>query len=52
MAYRKGYYKKDGTYVQGHYSSHRPKADRSNNNAGCLAIFITLTSIILKVKLY
>ncbi|WP_343707385.1 excalibur calcium-binding domain-containing protein [Flavobacterium sp.] len=47
MGYRRGYYRKDGTYVQGHFANNRSKF--SNKNNGCLLlilILIAFTSII------
>jgi len=47
MGYRKGYYRKDGTYVQGHYANNRSKF--SNKNNGCMFLilaFIAISSII------
>ena len=47
MGYRKGYYRKDGTYVQGHFANNRSKF--SNKNNGCMLFifaFIALSSII------
>jgi len=47
MGYRKGYYRKDGTYVQGHYTNNRSKF--SNKNNGCMILivaFIAFSSII------
>ncbi|WP_419213641.1 excalibur calcium-binding domain-containing protein [Maribacter sp. X9] len=44
MSYRRGYYKKDGTYVQGHFVS----KDQGNrrlkkaNKKGCLGVFLLL----------
>ncbi|CAM3455019.1 excalibur calcium-binding domain-containing protein [Flavobacterium chungbukense] len=48
MGYRKGYYRKDGTYVQGHYTNNRSKY-YSNKNNGCVILtllFIAFTTII------
>lgn len=44
MSYRKGYYKKDGTYVQGHFVNkvRKSKKVEDSNKNGCLAIFIGL----------
>ena len=39
MGYRKGYYRKDGTYVQGHYANNRSKF--SNKNNGCMLSILT-----------
>ena len=47
MGYRKGYYRKDGTYVQGHFANNRSKF--SNKNNGCMLLilaFIAFSSII------
>jgi len=47
MGYRKGYYRKDGTYVQGHYTNNRSKFSSKNN--GCMVLilaFIAFSSII------
>lgn len=41
MGYRKGYFKKDGTYVQGHFANNRSKSF-SNKNNGCLLLFMAL----------
>lgn len=48
MSYRKGYYKKDGTYVQGHFvnKNTKRKKSKSKNNVGCLLfIFLLMTGI-------
>lgn len=48
MGYRKGYYRKDGTYVQGHYANNRSKTF-SNKNKGCVLLtilFIAFGSVI------
>lgn len=43
MGYRKGYYRKDGTYVQGHFTNTRSKS-YSNKNKGCmLLLLLTMT---------
>jgi len=47
MGYRRGYYRKDGTYVQGHFANNRSKF--SNKNNGCMLIilvFIAFSSMI------
>lgn len=47
MGYRKGYYRKDGTYVQGHFANNRSKF--SNKNNGCLLLilfFIAFSSMV------
>ncbi|WKB82751.1 hypothetical protein QYR09_06865 [Cellulophaga lytica] len=47
MTYRKGYYKKDGTYVQGHFVSKKKTNKNKVNNEGCFStIVITLILII------
>jgi hypothetical protein len=49
MSYRKGYYKKDGTYVQGHFVNNE-KADtkmKGNNKKGCLGVFLVILVAIL-----
>lgn len=48
MAYRKGYYRKDGTYVEGHFTNHRSKKI-VNKGKGCillLAVFIAIVAFI------
>lgn len=41
MKYRRGYYKKDGTYVQGHFVNARNKSMRNKKNkSGCTTVFI------------
>lgn len=40
MAYRKGYFKKDGTYVQGHFTNHRKKGFAPKKGNGCLLLII------------
>ena len=47
MAYRKGYYRKDGTYVEGHFVN--SGGGRSRKNSGCvlsLMLLIAVTSIL------
>lgn len=39
MGYRKGYYKKDGTYVQGHFANTRSRS-YAKKNSGCILIFL------------
>lgn len=49
MGYRRGYYRKDGTYVQGHYANNRSKSFSGKNNNGCMIlilVFMTLSTII------
>jgi len=48
MGYRKGYYKKDGTYVQGHFTNTRSRSYKTKKN-GCmllLLVSLALSSII------
>lgn len=50
MGYRKGYYKKDGTYVQGHFvnKSVKRKKSRKNGKIGCLgSILLLITTVII-----
>ncbi|MCC9016547.1 excalibur calcium-binding domain-containing protein [Flavobacterium lipolyticum] len=43
MGYRKGYFKKDGTYVQAHFTNTRSRS-YSKKNSGCmLLLLITMT---------
>lgn len=44
MGYRRGYYKKDGTYVQGHFVNKRSKnVNRGNGKkSGCLGLILLL----------
>lgn len=49
MGYRKGYYKKDGTYVQGHYvikKNGKVNNFKKSNRLGCLSFF-TFFSILV-----
>jgi hypothetical protein len=49
MGYRRGYYRKDGTYVQGHFANNRSKSFSGKNKNGCailIFLFIALSSII------
>ncbi|WP_353780112.1 excalibur calcium-binding domain-containing protein [Winogradskyella sp. 3972H.M.0a.05] len=44
MAYRKGYFKKDGTYVKGHYVT--PKSNRKTYKkpkGGCIIVIIMIS---------
>lgn len=43
MGYRKGYYKKDGTYVQPHFTNTRSKSYSSKNKGCLLLILLTMT---------
>ena len=47
MGYRRGYYRKDGTYVEGHFVNSRGGGGRKNS--GCvlnLILLIAVTSIL------
>jgi hypothetical protein len=48
MGYRKGYYRKDGTYVQGHFANTRSRSFSKKNSGYMLLIlaFIAFTSTI------
>lgn len=47
MGYRKGYYRKDGTYVRGHYVNKSIwKVRKRKTNKGCLAQIIIVTLLI------
>ena len=48
MGYRKGYYKKDGTYVQGHYvnSTNKKSYYRKSKN-GCFSTLLLIVLIVL-----
>ncbi|WP_199913389.1 excalibur calcium-binding domain-containing protein [Flagellimonas amoyensis] len=50
MGYRKGYYRKDGTYVQGHFVSKRSKAFQGRNNKGCF-LSLLLPFVIMVVSI-
>jgi Excalibur calcium-binding domain len=43
MGYRKGYYKKDGTYVQGHTTNTSSRSLKKGK--GCVGLFILLFTI-------
>jgi hypothetical protein len=43
MGYRKGYYRKDGTYVQGHFTNTRSRSFSNKNNGCLLVLLITMT---------
>lgn len=45
MGYRKGYYKKDGTYVQPHFVNNRSKFYSQKNNTGCMLLIVLLITI-------
>lgn len=52
MSYRRGYYKKDGTYVQGHFVNKGGKRRnlKKNSKSGCLGMFIAFLSIVISVS--
>lgn len=52
MSYRSGYYKKDGTYVQGHYVNSKTHLKQSNNkkNIGCFSIFLLMLIFITAIS--
>lgn len=51
MGYRKGYYRKDGTYVQGHYANNgRSRSFSSKGSKGCVLLFLTLISLVLTIS--
>ena len=45
MGYRKGYYRKDGTYVQGHYANNRSKSFSRKNSNGCSVLLIVMLAL-------
>ncbi|MEO8533224.1 MAG: excalibur calcium-binding domain-containing protein, partial [Flavobacterium sp.] len=49
MGYRKGYFRKDGTYVQAHYANNRSKSF-SNKNNGCFLLFSALLFLGLAIS--
>ena len=47
MGYRRGYYKKDGTYVQGHYvNSRNKKFYDKKSKSGCLGTLLLMALLI------
>ena len=42
MAYRKGYYKKDGTYVNGYFTKTKSNSNNKKNNKGCVNLILAL----------
>ena len=46
MGYRKGYYRKDGTYVQGHYTSKTRSKQKVKSKKGCFLLMLALVSIL------
>lgn len=51
MGYRRGYYKKDGTYVQGHYTKTRNLSNKNKKNKGCAGVLTFLFVIITLINL-
>ncbi|MFC6244019.1 excalibur calcium-binding domain-containing protein [Flavobacterium psychroterrae] len=49
MGYRKGYYRKDGTYVQGHFTNTRSRS-YSNKNKGCMLIVLLAMTLGLGIS--
>ena len=46
MGYRKGYYRKDGTYVQGHYTSNPTSKPKAKSKKGCSLLILLLVTIL------
>lgn len=51
MGYRRGYYKKDGTYVNGHYTKSRRKSNSFKNKKGCAGIIIVFFTLSFSIFL-
>ena len=51
MGYRRGYYKKDGTYVQGHFTKTRTKSYNYRGEKGCVGILLVLMASSLTIFL-
>ena len=53
MGYRRGYYRKDGTYVQGHYytKTRRKSNYNKNNKKGCAGIVVVLFTLSFTIYL-
>lgn len=49
MGYKKGYYRKDGTYVNGYFTNSNSKRGTSKNNNGCLVI-IMIVALVLTIS--
>mgnify|MGYP006876291694 FL=1 len=47
MAYRKGYFRKDGTYVQGHFTNHRSKGFSPKKGNGCMLLLAPILFVIV-----
>ena len=52
MKYRRGYHKKDGTYVQGHYVSEKSKNHKKLNKKNRLGCFLTLFTLFTTIGLF
>src|SRR5690606_24655701 len=53
MGYRRGYYRKDGTYVQGHFVSRTNKSRlsmRRKGKSGCLVTFLFLFTLAMALS--
>lgn len=51
MGYRRGYYKKDGTYVQGHFVKKRARSFKSKNGkGGCLGLIMLLAMLLVSMS--
>lgn len=51
MKYRRGYYKKDGTYVQGHFVNKGPKSYKSKNSkGGCLKLAVLFVILLIAIS--
>tara|TARA_R110002020_G_scaffold383407_1_gene594039 strand:+ start:1209 stop:1505 length:297 start_codon:yes stop_codon:yes gene_type:complete len=46
MGYRKGYYRKDGTYVQGHYTNRTSSKLKSKSKKGCSFLLIAVLMVL------
>lgn len=48
MGYRRGYYKKDGTYVQGHFVNKRTRGFKSKSGkGGCLGLMMLFLMLVV-----
>jgi hypothetical protein len=53
MSYRRGYYKKDGSYVQGHYVSKKTvkkNISKFQNKSGCFSLFLGLFILVFFIS--
>nr|WP_299214944.1 hypothetical protein [uncultured Allomuricauda sp.] len=48
MGYRRGYYKKDGTYVQGHFVVKTVK--RKKTKKGCLGYALAIVLVLMAIS--